>query len=103
MHWIAIDPLYRRRGIATELYNRVAPLMLQEGVRMILCDTPADNYVARAFFEKHGFGTPINHVYMSLNVSQQAEQLQPEDAEVQEGHHHHQHQLTASNLVRECH
>jgi len=37
---------------------------------MILCDTPADNYVARQFFEKLGFGDPINHVYMSRNLSQ---------------------------------
>jgi len=53
----------------TALYNCVAPLM-QDSVRMILCDTPADNYVARQFFEKLGFGDPINHVYMSRNLSQ---------------------------------
>jgi hypothetical protein len=43
--------------------------MVQDGVRMILCDTPADNYTARAFFEKLGFGDPINHVYMSRNLT----------------------------------
>jgi len=43
--------------------------MKDQGVRMILVDTSADNLPAIRFFEKHGFSNIQEHVYMSLNLA----------------------------------
>ncbi len=45
--------------------------MLEEGVRMLLVDSEADNLPALHFFRKMGFGNPQQHIYLSLNLDQQ--------------------------------
>jgi hypothetical protein len=48
--------------------------MLAQGVRMLIVDTEAENLSALRFFRKMGFGSPQQHIYLSLNLA--AEQLQ---------------------------
>jgi ribosomal protein S18 acetylase RimI-like enzyme len=43
--------------------------MKEQGVRMMIIDTSADNQPAIRFFEKQGFGDVQEHVYMSLNLT----------------------------------
>ena len=35
---------------------------------MLIVDTEADNHPALKFFEKMGFGSPREHIYLSLNL-----------------------------------
>lgn len=69
--WLGIDPAYQKRGVAERLFRHFRDLMLESGVRMLLIDTEADNLPALHFFRKMGFGNPQQHIYMTLNLSDQ--------------------------------
>jgi ribosomal protein S18 acetylase RimI-like enzyme len=43
--------------------------MVEQGVRMIIIDTSADNLAAINFFRKQGFDDFQEHVYMALNLT----------------------------------
>jgi ribosomal protein S18 acetylase RimI-like enzyme len=43
--------------------------MQEQGVRIIILDTDAENLPAIRFFQKMGFGNVQKHVYMTLNIS----------------------------------
>jgi len=43
--------------------------MVEQGVRMIIIDTDADNEAGIHFFKKQGFDNIQQHVYMTLNLS----------------------------------
>jgi hypothetical protein len=73
--------LTRRSGvgvrIGTMLVQTVEALMVKEGIRTMVADTPQLNFPARSFLEKLGFDTPISHVYMSLNMAKSDEARPP--------------------------
>jgi ribosomal protein S18 acetylase RimI-like enzyme len=66
--WLGVDPEYHASGIASKLFNRFRDLMLEDGVRMLLVDSEADNLAALHFFRKMGFGHPQEHIYLALNL-----------------------------------
>lgn len=67
--WLGVETSYQSSGVADKLFNRFKDLMLKEGVRMLIVDTPAENKRGLRFFEKMGFGPPKPHVYLSLNLA----------------------------------
>jgi ribosomal protein S18 acetylase RimI-like enzyme len=67
--WLGVDPDFSRQGIATRLVRRLKEAFIEEGARMIMVDTAADNTKALAFFEEMGFGSLQEHVYLSLNLT----------------------------------
>jgi ribosomal protein S18 acetylase RimI-like enzyme len=73
--WLGIDPASHGNGIASKLFHRFRDLMLTDGVRMLLVDTEADNLPALHFFRKMGFGSPQEHIYLSLNLDPQLKQM----------------------------
>ncbi|OGF66894.1 MAG: GNAT family N-acetyltransferase [Candidatus Fischerbacteria bacterium RBG_13_37_8] len=72
--WLGVERAYQREGLATRLFNQFRNVMLEEGVRMLLVDTQADNEPALKFFRKVGFGNPEEHVYMTLNLTEKQKQ-----------------------------
>lgn len=58
-----------RQGIGTALVGAIEALFQREGMATVVADTPESNVPARRFLEKLGFGNPISHVYMSLNIA----------------------------------
>jgi len=72
--WLGIDPDFHAQGIASRLFTRFRDLMLEDGVRMLLVDTEADNLPALHFFRKMGFGHPQEHIYLALNLDPQLRQ-----------------------------
>ncbi len=66
--WMGIDPDYHGLGVASKLFNRFRDMMLEEGVRMLLVDSEADNLPALQFFRKMGFRHPQEHIYLALNL-----------------------------------
>jgi ribosomal protein S18 acetylase RimI-like enzyme len=69
--WLGVDPDYQGYGIATKLFNALRELMVEEGVRILVVDTEADNDAALEFFRKMGFGNPEEQVYLTLNIDSQ--------------------------------
>lgn len=66
--WLGIDPAASRQGIASSLFDRFTEIMQEQGVRMLLVDTQANNDPALEFFRSKGFANPIEHVYLTLNL-----------------------------------
>ncbi len=48
---------------------RLTDLFIEAGARMMLVDTDAENERAVHFFERSGFGHPVEHVFMSKNLT----------------------------------
>jgi ribosomal protein S18 acetylase RimI-like enzyme len=67
--WLGVDPDAGRAGVATRLLERITERFCEEGVRILIADTDAQNAPAIGFFEKNGFGNPRSHVYLSKNLS----------------------------------
>ncbi len=67
--WMGVDTAFSRKGIADRLANHLLEIMLEDGVRMLIVDTEADNLPALQFFRKMGFGNPQEHIYLTLNLS----------------------------------
>ena len=67
--WLGTDPHYRRMGVAKQLVNRFTEQCIDDGARMMLVDTAAENSDAVRFFEKEGYGKAEQHVYMTRNLT----------------------------------
>ncbi len=70
--WLGVAPGYQRVGVAEKLFNRFRQMMIEEGVRMLIVDSQAGNLQGLRFFKKMGFSHPIEHIYLSMNLSETA-------------------------------
>lgn len=66
--WLGVSPEAHGQGVASRLFNGFRDAMEEEGIRMLIVDTAAENYPALGFFKKQGFGSEQEHVYLSLNM-----------------------------------
>ena len=71
--WLAVAPEVAGRGVGRELVESLNELFIELGARMVLVDTSADKVDALRFFQRMGFGHPVEHVYMSLNLTSRPE------------------------------
>ena len=53
--WIGVDEDFQRTNLGLRLYRKLEDRLQEDGVRMIIADTDADNAKAISFFEKIGF------------------------------------------------
>lgn len=83
--WLGVDPDSQSSGVASKLFHRFRDLMLSDGVRMLLVDTEADNLPALHFFRKAGFGSPQEHIYLSLNLDTKIRQIRGRKANGKNG------------------
>jgi ribosomal protein S18 acetylase RimI-like enzyme len=67
--WLGVRSGIQQGGVGSGLFKEIKRRMREQGVRMILIDTSADNLPAIRFFQKQGFGDTRQHVYMSLNLT----------------------------------
>jgi ribosomal protein S18 acetylase RimI-like enzyme len=67
--WLAVDPAYKRMGVATRLMETVTDAYIRAGARMMIVDTDAENTPAINFFRRHGFLNEDRHVYLSKNLT----------------------------------
>jgi ribosomal protein S18 acetylase RimI-like enzyme len=67
--WLGVRKGLQQGGVGERLFREIKRRMKEQGVRIILIDTAADNEAAIRFFEKQGFGNIQEHVYMSLNLT----------------------------------
>lgn len=67
--WIGVRPGLQKKGVGDGLFNEIKKRMIDQGVRMVIIDTDADNEAGIRFFKKLGFGNIQKHVYMTLNLA----------------------------------
>ncbi|WP_020677058.1 GNAT family N-acetyltransferase [Geopsychrobacter electrodiphilus] len=67
--WIGVRPGLQKGGAGQQLFVEIRHRMIEQGVRMIVIDTDADNEGGIKFFKKLGFDKMQQHVYMTLNLS----------------------------------
>jgi len=67
--WLGVDVSLQTRGIGEKLFHQFKTLMVEDGVKILLVDSEANNLAALRFFRKMGFGNPRQHIYLSLNLS----------------------------------
>lgn len=66
--WMGVDPVLKGRGIGRRLLAHLTDLFVENGARMMLVDTAANNESALRFFRSQGFGHDLEHVYLSRNL-----------------------------------
>ena len=69
--WLGVDEACQQLGVGKKLFQRFRVLMIKQGVRILIVDTQAENLGALHFFRKMGFGSPRQHIYLSLNLAAQ--------------------------------
>ncbi len=67
--WLGVRPELVGRGVARKLVARLTDLFIEAGVRLMLVDTDAENDRAIGFFKRAGFVNPVNHIYMTRNLT----------------------------------
>ena len=67
--WIGVRPGLQKCGAGNQLFKEIKQRMVDQGVRMLIIDTDAENEAGIGFFKKQGFNNIQKHVYMTLNLS----------------------------------
>jgi ribosomal protein S18 acetylase RimI-like enzyme len=67
--WLGVRRGLQKGGTGERLFRELKRRMVEQGVRMMIIDTDADNQAGIRFFKKQGFGNIQQHVYMTLNLS----------------------------------
>ena len=70
--WLGVLRDIQQGGVGSGLFKEIKHRMKEQGVRMMMIDTSADNLPALNFFQKQGFGDIRDHVYMSLNLTRKS-------------------------------
>jgi ribosomal protein S18 acetylase RimI-like enzyme len=78
LSWIGVDGAFQRTGLGERLYRKLEEKFREEGVRMVLADTEANNKEALAFFKTTGFATARRHVWLAKTLKKPAAGEKPE-------------------------
>jgi ribosomal protein S18 acetylase RimI-like enzyme len=73
--WLGVRRDIQQGGVGSGLFKEIKRRMKEQGVRMIIIDTSADNEPAIRFFQKQGFDDIQEHVYMTLNLTRKKKKL----------------------------
>jgi ribosomal protein S18 acetylase RimI-like enzyme len=60
--WVGVAPSHQRRNIGTVLVHKLFSILLEEGINLVIADTPMENVPAIRFLQRMGFGSPVSHV-----------------------------------------
>jgi len=67
--WLGVEEPCQQLDVGKRLFQRFRSIMIKQGVRILIVDTQAENLGALGFFRKMGFGSPRQHIYLSLNLA----------------------------------
>jgi ribosomal protein S18 acetylase RimI-like enzyme len=70
--WLGVRLSIQQGGVGHALFKEIKRRMRDQGARMMIIDTSADNQPAIRFFQKQGFDNIQNHVYMTLNLTRKS-------------------------------
>lgn len=83
---MGVQPTLKGRGIGRRLLAALTDLFVENGARMMLVDTAADNEGALTFFRNQGFGHELEHVYLSRNLDKHPKAVQRRAARPRKPH-----------------
>ena len=66
--WIGVDETYQRTKLGLRLYRRLEERLREDGVRMVIADTEAENKDAIGFFREMGFSLSRKHVWLAKTL-----------------------------------
>ena len=72
LEWLGVAPEVGRMGVASRLISDLTSLFEEDGVRMMIVDTEAENEQAVNLFKKQGFGHPVEHVFLTRSLKKPA-------------------------------
>ena len=75
--WLGVRKDTQKGQVGSRLFKEIKRRMKEQGVRMIIIDTSANNEPAIRFFQKQGFDDIQEHVYMTLNLSRKIKKKHP--------------------------
>lgn len=70
--WLGVRRDIQKGQVGSRLFKEIKRRMKEQGVRMMIIDTAADNDPAIRFFQKQGFNNIQEHLYMTLNLTRKA-------------------------------
>lgn len=70
--WLGVRSGVQKGRVGSRLFREIKRRMKEQGARIIIIDTSADNEAAISFFQKQGFDNIQQHVYMTLNLARRA-------------------------------
>jgi len=68
LSWIGVEETFQRTKLGLRLYRELEKRLLEEGVRMVMADTEAENEEAIAFFNMMGFSISGQHVWLAKTL-----------------------------------
>jgi ribosomal protein S18 acetylase RimI-like enzyme len=68
LSWIGVDEAYQGTNLGFRLYRRLEEKLREDGVRMVIADTEAENEKAIAFFAALGFLLSREHVWLAKTL-----------------------------------
>jgi ribosomal protein S18 acetylase RimI-like enzyme len=68
LSWIGVDEAFQRTDLGLRLYRRLEESLQEDGVRMVIADTEADNEGAIAFFKAMGFSPSSEHLWLTKTL-----------------------------------
>jgi ribosomal protein S18 acetylase RimI-like enzyme len=95
--WLGIHPDYQHAGVGQKLFKAFRTAIMEEGARIIMVDTEADNEGALKFFRKMGFNNSRHHIYLSMNVDQERKKLEERRQEREVRHYIEEHGKSVLN------
>ncbi len=69
--WIGVDESFQQTNLGIRLYRKLEDRLQEDGVRMMLADTDAENRKAVSFFQKVGFTVNAEHVWLAKTLQRQ--------------------------------
>lgn len=67
--WLGVSPQHAGMGIGKRLVESLIDIFIENGARIVLADTDAKNLPAIRFFDRMGFDSKRDHVYMARNLA----------------------------------
>jgi len=68
LSWIGVDEAFQRTKLGLRLYRELEKRLVEDGVRMVIADTEAENEEAIAFFKRAGFSLSGQHAWLAKTL-----------------------------------
>jgi len=68
LSWVGVDEAFQRTNLGMRLYKKLEERLQENGVRMVIADTEADNEGAIAFFKVLGFSPSREHLWLTKTL-----------------------------------
>ena len=68
LSWIGVEEAFQRMDLGHRLYRKLEEILKEDGIRMVIADTEADNEGAIAFLRMVGFSLSREHLWLTKTL-----------------------------------